>query len=192
MDRRVGLRSLVVSLLALVLLAPTVPAAAGSGLAGPPRGSPPPPVPADTLVPNVRILSFKLGSRAPANEPISLIGTGMYRSVDRGVHLLVWRSRNGIVDHVESRRAGSLRLDGHPLSAGYRVFRAILTAELGWKPFGCGGGVRGLMLTGRFGSLTFVLWSRRGAEASISLPSQQPVFGVCGDFDNSPPPGPGP
>jgi hypothetical protein len=187
MDRRVGLRSLVVSLLALMLLASTVPAAADSGLAGTPRGSPPPPVPADTLVPNVRILSFKLGLRAPASQPISRVGTGMYRSVDRGVNLLMWRSRNGIVDHVESQQADSLRLDGHRLSAGYRAFRTILTRE-GWKQFGCGGGVRGLMLTGRFQSLTFVRWSRRGAWASISLRSQPPVFGVCEGLSGPPPP----
>jgi hypothetical protein len=150
-------------------------------------GSPPPPVPADTLVPNTRVLSFKLGSRVPPSEPISKIGTGMYRSADRGVTLLVWRNRNGIVDHVEAQQADRLRLDGHPLSAGYRAFRTILTRE-GWKSFGCGGGVRGLTLAGRFHSLTFVRWSRRGAWASISSASQPPVFGVCEGLSGPPPP----
>jgi len=122
-----------------------------------------------------------------AHEPISKIGTGMYRSADRGVTLLVWRNRNGIVDHVEAQQADRLRLDGHPLSAGYRAFRTILTRE-GWKSFGCGGGVRGLTLAGRFHSLTFVRWSRRGAWASISLASQPPVFGVCEGLSGPPPP----
>jgi hypothetical protein len=164
------------------LLAFMVPAASSS-LAG----SPPPPARADTLVPNVRVLSFELGSRAPASEPITRVGTGMYRSVDHGVALLVWRNRTGIVGHVEARRANSLRLDGHPLSAGYRTFRSILTRE-GWKRFGCGGGVRGLVLGGGLGSLTFVRWSRRDAWASISLPSQPPVAGVCDGLSGPPPP----
>jgi hypothetical protein len=176
-------RGVTVGTLAVVaaLLAVSGPAASSS-LAGPP----PPPVPADTLVPNVRVLSFKLGSPAPASEPISKVGTGMYRSVGRGVPLLVWRNRNGVVDHVEAQRADSLRLDGHPLSAGYHAFRTILTGE-GWRQFGCGGGVRGLALTGRSRSLTFVRWSRRGAWASISLPSQPPVFGVCEGLSGPPP-----
>ena len=166
-----------------VLLAVTVPAAAESGASG----SPPPPVPANTLVPNVAILSFKLGSRAPAGASLSRIGTGMYRSVDHGVHLLVWRSRSGIVDHVEAQQADTLRFDGHRLSAGYRVFRTILTPQ-GWKSFGCGGGVRGLMLTSRSRSLTFMLWNGRSASASISLSSQTPVFGVCGSLNRPPAP----
>jgi hypothetical protein len=149
-------------------------------------GSPPPRVPADTLVPNVRVLSFKLGSRVPASQPISKIGTGMYRSVDRGVTFLVWRNPSGIVDHVEAPQADRLRLDGRPLSAGYRAFRGVLMRE-GWKSFGCGGGVRGLTLAGRFHSLTFVRWSRRNAWASISLPSQPPVFGVCEGLSGPPP-----
>lgn len=84
-------------------------------------------------------------------------------------------------------KADTLRFDGHRLSAGYRVFRTILTPQ-GWKSFGCGGGVRGLMLTGRSRSLTFVLWNGRSASASISLPSQTPVFGVCGSLSRPPPP----
>jgi hypothetical protein len=48
--------------------------------------------------------------------------------------------------------------------------------------------VRGLTLAGRFHSLTFVRWSRRGAWASISLPSQPPVFGVCEGLSGPPPP----
>ena len=175
-----------VGVLALVVVAVLL-AVSGLSASSSLAGSPPPPVPADTLVPNVRVLSFKLGSRAPASEPISKVGTGMYRSVDRGVTLLVWRKRNGIVDHVEAQQADRIRLDGHPLSAGYRAFRTILTRE-GWKPFGCGGGVRGLTLAGRFHSLTFVRWSRRGAWASISLPSQPPVFGVCEGLSGPPPP----
>lgn len=175
-----------VGVLALVVVAVLLAVsglAASSSLAG----SPPPLVPADTLVPNVRVLSFKLGSHAPASKPTSKVGTGMYRSLDRGVTLLVWRNRNGIIDHVEAQQADRLRLDGHPLSAGYRAFRTILTRE-GWKPFGCGGDVRGLTLADRFHSLTFVRWSRRGASASISLPSQPPVFGVCEGLSGPPPP----
>lgn len=181
-----GITAKTIALVA-VLLGVTVPAVADSSLGSSP-GTPPRPIPADTLLPNVGILSFKLGSRAPASEPIRRIGTGMYRSVDHGVHLLVWRNPSGIVDHVEAQRADSLRLDGRPLSAGYSAFRTMLTPEEGWKSFGCGGGIRGLMLTGRSQSLTFVRWNQRTALASISLRSQEPVLGVCGDLSGPPPP----
>ncbi len=148
--------------------------AARSSLAGTPSVA----VPADTLVPNVRVLSFELGAHVPAGYPVRRFGSPPYRSVDHGVPLLVWTTRQGIVDHIEARQADSLNVDGRSLSAGYRAFRNVLTSE-GWKPFGCGSGVRGLSFTDRFRSLTFVRWSRQGAWASVSLASQPPLFGVC-------------
>ncbi len=151
-------------------------------------GSPPPAVRANTLVANLRILSFKLGAHAPAAERLSRVGTGMYRTVDNGVPLEVWRNTKGTVGHVEAHRAGRLRLDGQPLNVGYRSFRTILTHE-GWRAFGCGADVRGLSLTSRSGSFTFVRWDKRKALASISLRSQPPVMGVCqGLGPGAPPP----
>jgi hypothetical protein len=135
----------------------------------------------------VGILTFRLGSRPPVDAPLTPVGTGMYRSLDHGVPLLVWRSASGIVGHVEAQQAGPLSFDGHQLSAGYRVFRTLLTPQ-GWRSFACGAGVRGLMLTSRSRTLTFVLWNGRSASASISLPSQSPVFGVCGALDRPPAP----
>ena len=156
--------------------------AARSSLAGTPWLA----APADTLVPNVRILGFELGAHVPAGYPVRRFGSPPYQSVDHGVPLQVWTTRRGIVDHIEAQQADSLRLDGRSLSAGYRAFRTILTRK-GWTPFGCGSGVRSLSLTNRFGSLTFVRWSRQGAWASISLASQPPVSGVCEDLGGAPP-----
>jgi hypothetical protein len=151
-------------------------------------GSPPPVVRANTLVANLRILSFKLGAHAPAAARLRWLGTGMYRTVDNGLPFEVWRNTKGVVDHVQALRAGGLRLVGQRLNVGYRSFRVILTHE-GWTTFGCGAGVRGLSFTGRSGSFTFVRWDKRGVVASISLRSQPPVGGFCeGLGDVAPPP----
>lgn len=168
----------------LSLLAVLLSLATAAGVASA-VASPPPPLSANAVLPNEGILAFKLGVRPPAGERLSRIGTGMYRTVDHGVGLLVWRSGDGVVERIEARRANSLRLAGRPLSAGYPTFKRILTPE-GWKLFSCGAGVRGLLLTGRSGSLTFVRWDGSTALASVSLPSQPPVFGVCGDLGRPP------
>ena len=142
------------------------------------------------LVPNVRILNFILGAPAPTNQPVSKFGTGVYRSVEQHITVYLRRGRDGIIASVEVRSAGRLRLDGRPLSAGYRVFRPIPTRE-GWKPFHCGRVEKGMALTDRqhpktFVPGTFVRWSNDGALASISLPSAPPLFGLCDDYSGAP------
>ena len=151
--------------------------------------SPPPVVRANTLVPNLRMLGFKLGAAPPAGPRLIWVGTQMYRTVDNGVPLRVWTNTSRtIVEHIEARHAGNLRLDGQRLDAGFRSFRVILTSE-GWKTFGCGKGARGLEFTSRSGSFTFLQWSKRGILASISMRSQAPVAGVCeGLYKGAPPP----
>ena len=156
----------------VVLLAVAVPAANAS------VRSPQSLVRPNTLVPNLRMLDFKLGVPAPAAPRLTRVGTLMYRTVDNGVPLRVWtNTKRTVVERVDAEHAGNLRLDGKRLNAGYRSFRAILTPE-GWKSFGCGKGARGLEFTSRSGSLSFLQWSKRGVRASISLRSQLPL-GVC-------------
>jgi hypothetical protein len=147
-------------------------------------GSQPPVIQTDALIPNVQILSFALGQHVPAGYHLSG-AAGDYRTVDDGVALLVWTTRQGIIYHLEARQANRLRLDGLSLSAGYRVFHTILTRR-GWRPFTCQAGP-GLRSPESFRSLTDVRWTRQGAWVNLSLASYEGVFGSCNQGFGGPP-----